>query len=42
MNGVNLNPCPLHGEPITTGPTRSITNSSSGVFVYRQVSVRPV
>ena len=33
MNGANLKPWPLHGEPITMGPTRSITNSSSGVFV---------
>ena len=41
MSGVNLNPCPLHGDATTIGPTRSSTNSSSGVLVYRQVSTSP-
>jgi hypothetical protein len=42
MSGVNLKPWPLHGEPMTIGPRRSNTKSSSGVLVYRHVSVAPV
>ena len=33
MSGANLNPCPLHGDATTTGPTRSMTKSSLGVVV---------
>ena len=33
ITGTNLKPWPLHGEPITSGPVRSMTKSSVGVVV---------
>src|SRR5262249_42425608 len=36
-SGANLAPCPEQGEQTTNGPRRSITKSSPGAQVYRQV-----